>query len=109
MSEKTQSAPPPPRFVKFGKDYPAVMAAYQALGSAAHEAGPLDAKTRALVKLAIASGARLEGAVHSHARRALREGCTPEEIRHAVLLAATTIGFPGMMAAMSWVDDEMPS
>lgn len=104
MSENSQ---PPPRFLKFGEDYPEVMAAYNAFGSAAHEAGPLDVKSRALVKLGIAAGARLEGAVHSHARRALREGCTPEEIRHAILLTATTIGFPAMMAAMSWVDEEM--
>jgi 4-carboxymuconolactone decarboxylase len=100
---------PPPLFLKFGEHYPEVMAAYNAFGSAAHEAGPLDMKTRALIKLAIAAGARLEGAVHSHARRALREACTPEEIRHAILLTATTIGFPSMMAAMSWVDDELPS
>lgn len=109
MSEDTQSATPPPRFVQFSQDFPEFMAAYHALGSAAHESGPLDVKTRVLIKLAIAAGARLEGAVHSHARRALREGCTPEEIRHTVLLSATTIGFPPMMAAMSWVDDEMPS
>jgi alkylhydroperoxidase/carboxymuconolactone decarboxylase family protein YurZ len=46
-----------------------------------------------------------EGAVHRHTRRALQAGCTPEEIRHVVRLAATTLGFPGMMAAWSWVDD----
>lgn len=104
MPENSQ---PPPRFVKFGEDYPEVMAAYNAFGSAAHEAGPLEVKSRALIKLAIAAGARLEGAVHSHTRRALREGCTPAEIRHAILLTATTIGFPAMMAAMSWADEEM--
>lgn len=109
MSEETPSPTPPPRFVKFGQDFPEVMDAYHALGSAAHEAGPLDVKSRALIKLGIAAGARLEGAVHSHTRRALREGCTPEEIRHAILLATTTLGFPTMMAAMSWVDDEIPA
>lgn len=108
MPENSQSRPPQ-RFLKFGHDFPEVMAAYEALGSAAHEAGPLDVKSRALVKLGIAAGARLEGAVHSHARRALREGCTPGEIRHAILLTVTTIGFPAMMAAMSWVDDELPA
>jgi alkylhydroperoxidase/carboxymuconolactone decarboxylase family protein YurZ len=103
------SSKPPKHFLQFAQDYPEVMAAYQALGSAAHDAGPLDVKTRALIKLAIAAGARLEGAVHSHARRAVREGCTPEEIRHAILLATTTIGFPAMMAALSWVEDEIKS
>ena len=58
------SSKPPKHFLQFAQDYPEVMAAYQALGSAAHDAGPLDVKTRALIKLAIAAGARLEGAVH---------------------------------------------
>lgn len=95
----------PTRFQQFGKKYPAVMKAYEALGAATADAGPLDAKTRALVKLAIATGAWREGAVHSHTRRALAAGCTPDEIRHVVLLATTTLGFPSMMAALTWVED----
>ena len=81
------------------------MRAYEALGAATQAAGPLNAKTRALVKLAIAVGAWREGAVHSHTRRALEAGCTPDEIRHLVVLATTTLGFPSMMAALSRVDD----
>ena len=54
--------------------YPAVWTAYAALGKAAAEAGPLDERTRRLVKLALSIGASSEGAVHSHARRALKEG-----------------------------------
>ncbi len=99
----------PGRYLRFQKAYPNVFAAYDALGNATQEAGPLSAKERALVKLALAVGARLEGAVHSHTRRALEAGCTPEEIRHAVLLATTTLGFPAMMAALSWVDDVLGS
>jgi len=95
----------PKRFQKFTEDYPDVANAYETLGSAVHKAGPLDDKTRALIKLAISSGARLEGAVHSHARKALRAGVTKEEMRHAVMLALPTIGLPSMMAALSWVDD----
>ena len=95
----------PARFVKFQNDHPKVFKAYAALGAATQEAGPLPRKTRALVKLAIALGARMEGAVHSHTRRALEAGCTPREIRHVVLLATTTIGFPAMMSALSWVED----
>jgi alkylhydroperoxidase/carboxymuconolactone decarboxylase family protein YurZ len=87
------------------KRHPGVMAAYEKLGDACREAGPLDGKTLALAKLAIAVGARLEGAVHSHVRRSLEAGATIEECRHVVLLATTTIGFPAMMAALSWVED----
>lgn len=99
---------PPKRFQKFKKDHPRVADAYDMLGSAVHGDGPLDEKTRALIKLGISTGARLEGAVHSHVRKALASGATPGEIRHAVLLALPTIGLPSMMAALSWVDDILP-
>lgn len=95
----------PKRYQKFQEDYPQVFKAYEELGDAVHAAGPLDEKTRALIKLAISTGARLEGAVHSHTRKALKAGCTPEELRHTVMLALPTIGLPSMMAALSWVDE----
>ena len=108
MATKRKTVPPgklPARYLKFQKSYPAVFKAYDGLGAAIQDAGPLPEKTRSLVKLAIAVGARLEGAVHSHTRRTLEAGCTPDEIRHTVLLATTTLGFPAMMATFSWVDD----
>jgi 4-carboxymuconolactone decarboxylase len=95
----------PARYQHFEKSYPSVMQAVEALGEVTQSAGPLDSKTRALVKLAIAIGALREGAVHSHSRRALEVGCTPDELRHVGVLAITTIGFPSTMAAMSWVED----
>ncbi|MGH9749919.1 MAG: carboxymuconolactone decarboxylase family protein [Candidatus Polarisedimenticolia bacterium] len=91
------------------KRYPAVFRAYEELGDACRKAGPLDPKTAALAKLAIAVGARLEGAVHSHVRRSVEAGATPDECRHVILLATTTLGFPAMMAAMSWVEDVVGS
>jgi alkylhydroperoxidase/carboxymuconolactone decarboxylase family protein YurZ len=87
------------------KRYPEVLGAYESLGEACRAAGPLDGKTLALAKLAVAVGARLEGAVHSHTRRSVEAGATIDECRHVVLLATTTIGFPAMMAALSWVED----
>ena len=95
----------PHRYLQFQKQYPKVFRAYDALGAASAEAGPLTGKTRALVKVAIAVGGQMEGAVHSHTRRAIEAGCTAEEIRHVVLLAITTLGFPSMMKTLSWVDD----
>ena len=97
--------PIPKRFKKFTEDYKNVAEAYESLGTAVHNAGPLDEKTRALVKLAISTGARLEGAVHSHVRKALKSGVKAEEIRHAIMLSLPTIGLPSMMAALSWADD----
>ncbi|MFQ6012563.1 MAG: carboxymuconolactone decarboxylase family protein [Thermoplasmata archaeon] len=95
----------PKPFEEFKRDHPEVFAAYQRLGDATLEAGPLDGKTRELVKLGISLGAGMEGAAHSHARRAREHGATAEELRHAALLALTTLGFPSMMRGLLWVED----
>lgn len=95
----------PGRFLEFQQQFPDVFTAYEALGQAAQGAGPLSARERALVKLALAVGAGLEGAVHAHVRRALEAGCAAADVRHVAVLATTTLGFPRMMAALSWVDD----
>lgn len=94
----------PKPFQRFGQEHPAVAKAYEALGEAAAKAGPLDARTRELVKLGMAVGGRLEGAVHSHARRALEAGATAEQVQHVVALAAPTLGFPTALAAYTWVE-----
>jgi len=94
----------PEAFERFRRRYRGVYEAYEALGGAAHEAGPLDQKTRELVKLGIAIGGRLEGAVRSHAQRALDAGAAPQEIEHVILLAVTTSGFPTAVAAFTWTE-----
>ncbi len=95
----------PKRYQKFLNDFPEVGQSYENLGKAVHNAGPLDEKTRALIKLAISTGARLEGAVHSHCRKAIKAGAENEELRQVAILALPTIGLPSMMAALSWIDD----
>ena len=86
-------------------EYPDVWKAYQDLGDVTSKAGPLDEKTVRLVKLAIAIGSQSEGAVHSHARRALKLGVTREELQQIALLAVTSIGWSASMAALSWIQD----
>jgi 4-carboxymuconolactone decarboxylase len=93
----------PEPFQKLGRDHPDVYQAYEALAAAAHESGPLDERTRRLVKLAIAVGARMEGAVRSHTWQAKEVGVTEAEMDHVVLLALTTIGLPSTVAARTWV------
>src|SRR5688572_11743708 len=87
------------------KHYPEYVAAVEALGEAARKAGPLDEKTVHLVQLAAAAAARSEGAVHSHVRRALQAGASPEDVRHALICVTSTIGFPNVTAALSWAED----
>ena len=95
----------PEIYQEFKQQFTEVAKAYDALAVSCHRWGPLDAKTRRLVKLGIAMGLSSEGGVRSHARRALVEGISPEELRHAVLMAFTTAGFPTMIAATKWVEE----
>ena len=95
----------PEIYVDFKKQFPKVAQAYDALGDSCNKQGPLDRKCQRLIKLGIAIGTSSEGAVRSHARRALEEGISADELRHAVLMATTTAGFPTMIAAMKWVEE----
>ncbi len=79
--------------------------AFAELAKQCHEAGPLDEKTRRLVKLALAMGAGLEGASHSAVRHAVQSGVTREEMEHVAVLGITTLGFPASMRALSWIGD----
>ncbi len=98
-------APPPEWFEQLTRHYRGVFDALDTLGEQVREAGPLDARTGHLVQLAAAAAIRSEGAVHSHARRALKEGVSREELEHTVILLTSTIGFPNVSAALSWVND----
>jgi alkylhydroperoxidase/carboxymuconolactone decarboxylase family protein YurZ len=90
---------------RIAQRHAAIWNAYERLGAACSEAGPLDAPTRRLVKLALAIGAGSEGAVHSHVRRALAEGASVDELEHVALLAIPTLGFPQAVAALTWIED----
>jgi len=85
--------------------YPKLSEALETLGKVVRQEGPIDAKTSHLIQLAAAASIRSEGSVHSHTKRALKAGASPEEIRHALILLVITIGFPTVAAALSWVDD----
>ena len=95
----------PDIYKEFQQRYPEIANGYGTLAETIHQSGPLDVKTRRLVKLGVAMGQSSEGAVKSHARRGLSEGLSPEELRHAVLMVFTTAGFPAMIAAMKWVEE----
>jgi len=86
------------RFSKFSK-------AVDNLGKVTRDSGPINKKTSHLIQMAAAIAIRSEGAAHSHTRRALQAGATPEEIYHAIILLTSTIGFPTVSAALSWADD----
>lgn len=85
-----------------------VMEAHQQFGKRLHEAGSIDEKHAQLIQLAGAAAARSEGVMHSHVKRALAAGATPDEIYHALVLLMSTIGFPPV-AALSWAKDLIES
>jgi alkylhydroperoxidase/carboxymuconolactone decarboxylase family protein YurZ len=95
----------PPAAQHIANEHPDVWAAFQQLGSALSDAGPLDARTKRLLHLALAIGANSQGAVHSHARRGLAEGLTSAELEHVALLAVTTLGWPHAVRGLTWVTD----
>ena len=85
--------------------YPAVWNAFMKLGDECHNAGPLDEKTRRLVKIALTIGAGLEGGAHSAVRNAKAAGVTVDEMRQVAVLSITTLGLPAAMRGLSWIDD----
>ena len=95
----------PEIYQQFEQRFPGVKGAFDSLGAAEHEAGPLGEKERRLIKLGIAAGAESEGAVRSHVRKLLGVGASEEEILHTIVLALTTIGFPATNAALGWAEE----
>jgi 4-carboxymuconolactone decarboxylase len=95
----------PEVYQNFERRFPAVKEAFDALGAAEHDAGPLGERERRLIKLGIAVGAQSEGAVRSHVRKLLGIGVSEAEILHTIVLALTTIGFPATNAALSWAEE----
>lgn len=97
----------PRSYIKFKDEHQDVYEAYQQLGESAACCGPLDGKTRELVKLGMAAAIGSKGSVQSHTHRALEHGISPAEIEHAVVLGVTTLGFPKTMAALSWAKEAL--
>jgi alkylhydroperoxidase/carboxymuconolactone decarboxylase family protein YurZ len=97
----------PETFKSIVKKYPDVWEAHEQLTRACAEAGPLDRKTRELIKVGISLGAGLETATQRHAIMAKENGATDNEIYQAVLMAMTTCGHPKTAAGWQWVRDAL--
>lgn len=75
--------------------------AYQNYGRLIHEeGGPLDEKTRWLIKVSLSTECQYPRALRTHILKALHCGCTKEEIEHAILLVAPSAGFPKTMSGV---------
>jgi 4-carboxymuconolactone decarboxylase len=105
MSQTPKEGELPGHYMGIRKRYKEYGKILNELGQTAKQAGPIDEKTSELVQLAASAAIRSEGAVHSHARRAMELGASPEEIYHVLIVLTSTIGFPTVAASISWVDD----
>jgi alkylhydroperoxidase/carboxymuconolactone decarboxylase family protein YurZ len=100
MSQK-----PSELYLKIKERHSDLIEAVESLSKAARNSGPLDEKTGHLIQLGAAAAIHSRGSVSSHAARALDSGATLAEIQHAIIVLTSTIGFPTVAAALSWVDD----
>ena len=97
---------PPAHYREFVKRFPELGEAWLT-ARGAEDQGPLDERTRRLVKLGIAIASRQSGATHSAVRKARAAGLSAPEIEQVVALAATTVGFPAAVAAFGWVRETL--
>lgn len=91
----------------FQEKHPEILEAYERFGYLLHEkGGPLDEKTRWLIKVAVSAASQYDFALQTHIEKALKAGCTKEEIEHAILLVAPSAGFPKTMTALMVMREE---
>jgi AhpD family alkylhydroperoxidase len=74
---------------------PDVMSAYHSLGTAAMAEGALPAKVKELIALAIAITRECDGCIAAHARGAVRQGVTEQELVEMIGVAINLNGGPG--------------
>ncbi|MCG8569353.1 MAG: carboxymuconolactone decarboxylase family protein [Spirochaetes bacterium] len=95
-------------FQYFQKKYGSIYSAYENFGKMVHQqGGPLPEKTRWLIKIAISAASEYSFALRTHIKKAMDNGCTREEIEHAILLIAPSTGFPKMMEAIMILREEL--
>ncbi len=99
----------PQHFKKLVKKYPKVWEAHQKLTEACAQTGPLNRKTREIIKVAISGASNQETAVERHAVMAMQAGVKKEEVYQAILQLTTIVGFPRTSAALKWAERALPA
>ncbi|MCH8269413.1 MAG: carboxymuconolactone decarboxylase family protein [Acidobacteria bacterium] len=91
-------SPAPATLRGFQRKFPEVWKAYEGFREACDDQGPLDTKTRELIKVAISVALGRTGGLVAHLDRCRAAGASKEEICQAILLAAPLAGFPETLA-----------
>lgn len=97
----------PDTFKAFVDRFPEVWRAQETAARAVEAAGPLDRKTRELIKIGICLGGTLQTALRRHVHQALESGAGLAQIEHALLLGINTVGFPTVMIAWKAAHDQI--
>ncbi|MCB2192136.1 MAG: carboxymuconolactone decarboxylase family protein [Deltaproteobacteria bacterium] len=95
----------PKPYTDFKEHFPELAQAFENMGVLCKQAGPLDARSARLVKVGVAVATGSRGGIKSQARKALGEGFTVDELRHAAVLALPSIGFAAIIAAIGWINE----
>ena len=86
----------------FKSEFPELYEGIEASGRALHQhGGPLDARVRTLLKVAIFAASHHQRALETHVVAARESGIPEAEIMHSLLLVIPTCGFPTFMEAYS--------
>lgn len=96
----------PDAYESFRERFGAHIDMLDTVGEMVSQSVGMDQKTKHLVKLGIAAGAGLTGAVKAHSRQALKAGASPEQVEGVALLCLTTIGLPRSVAVLQWIREE---
>ena len=105
--ERRPDAERPRSWQRFAEQHPEIVVAYDTLSDVCRTAGPLDAQTVAIVKLAVSVGCGSERTVHAHAKKALRAHVEADALRQVALIALPTIGLPAALDALRWIDESI--
>ncbi|MCA9320682.1 MAG: carboxymuconolactone decarboxylase family protein [Planctomycetes bacterium] len=87
------------RMGRLSEEQPDLMKAFRDLHHAAAKAGALDVKTKELIALGIAVGARCDDCIAFHTHDAMKAGATRAEILETLGVAILMGGGPSMMYA----------
>lgn len=89
----------PGTITDFEKSFPNVWKAYGWLRDSCDHEGPLDEKTRELIKIGIETALLRKGGLTAHVHRARRAGASKGEILQAILVATPLVGMPAILDA----------
>ncbi len=91
----------------FKEQFPGVWESYRELRDSCDNAGPLEDKTKEVIRVAISVALRRHGGLIAHLDRARSLGATEEELYQAILLNLPLLGFPDTLAAFKIASEHL--